>query len=119
MSTTALNELTDLQKHQLASNLAVLVLHDDKQDVTSESLAKVLKGSGVAVPSYWPLLMAKALEGKQVSDYLQVSGGGSSGNGSGNAQAAEEEEKEESVKESSEDMSMGGLFDWINNIIEH
>ena len=70
MSTTPLNELTDLERHQLACNLAVLVLHDDKQDLSSENLAKVLKGTGLTVPSYWPLLMAKSLEGKNVEDYL-------------------------------------------------
>ncbi len=79
MSTTALNELTDLQKNQLACNLAVLILHDDKQDVTNENLTRVLKGTGVSVPNYWPLLMAKALEGKNVEDYLKVSGGSGSG----------------------------------------
>ena len=110
MSTTAFNELTDLQKNQLACNLAVLILHDDKQDVTSENLTRVLKGSGLNVPSYWSLLMAKSLEGKNVEDYMKVTGGGSGGVSGQQAQAAEEE-KEESVEEESEDMSMGGLFD--------
>ncbi len=54
MSSTDLNNLTDTQRHQLASNLAVLMLHDAKTDVTSENLAKILKHSGVDVPSYWP-----------------------------------------------------------------
>ena len=111
MSTTPMTELTDLQKQQLASNLAVLILHDDKQDVTSENLSKVLKGSGVSVPSYWPLLMAKALEGKNVEDFLSVSGGSGSGPAKTGGDAAVEEEKEATVEESEESASMGGLFD--------
>ena len=46
------------------------MLHDAKTDVTSENLSKVLKHSGVDVPSYWPSLLAKALEGRNVGDYL-------------------------------------------------
>ena len=52
------------------------MLHDVKVDITSENLTRVLKNSGLNVPSYWPLLVAKALEGKNVEDFLKVSGGG-------------------------------------------
>jgi hypothetical protein len=41
------------------------------------------------VPEYWANLMSKALEGKSVGDYLQVSGG-SGGQGAAPAQGGEE-----------------------------
>ncbi len=109
MSTKAFTELTDLERCQLACTLATFILHDDKQDVTEENLTRVLKGSGLEVPSYWPMLMAKSLEGKNVEDYMKVTGG--SGAPAQQAVAQQEEEKEEEVEEESEDMSMGGLFD--------
>ena len=70
--------LQELQKHQLVVNLASLILHDGKQDFNSENLKKVLKASGINVPEYWPDLVLRALEGKNLGDFLQVSGGGSS-----------------------------------------
>ena len=81
MSCQEYSTLTEQAKNQIACNLAALILHDDKSDVTSENLTRIVNESGLRVPAYWPILMAKALEGKDVADFLQVSGGGSGGQG--------------------------------------
>lgn len=70
MSCKSFNELQDIQKNQLAVNLASLILHDGKQDFNSENLNKVLKASGINVPAYWPELICRALEGKNLGDFL-------------------------------------------------
>ncbi len=112
MSCQPLAELSDTQKHQLACNLAILLLHDEKSDITSENITRILKASGLTVPAYWPNLMSKALSGKDVSEFLTVSGGGggSGPNGKTGGEEAEEPEKEP-TEEEEEDVSMGGLFD--------
>ena len=58
-----MNELSEQAKSQLACNLAVLILHDEKSDITSENISRLVKESGNNVPEYWPMLLAKALEG--------------------------------------------------------
>ena len=70
MSSQPMNELNDMQKYQLATNLAALILHDSGKEVNGENLENVIKNSGLKVPGYWSVLMSKALEGKSVGDYL-------------------------------------------------
>ena len=70
MSCQAFSELSELQKNQLAVNLASLILHDGKKEFNSENLNKVLKASGIKVPEYWPELICRALEGKNLGDFL-------------------------------------------------
>ena len=112
MSAVPFNEMSPSQRDQLACTLSALILHDNGSDVNSENLSRVLKAAGMDVAAYWPVLFAKALEGKNVGDYLVVSGGSG---GSGNAQAEEkkeevEEEEEEEVEEEEMDFDMGDLF---------
>merc|ERR1711976_853907 len=111
MSCQPFNEMSELERNQLACNLAALILHDEKVDMTSENLSNVLEKSGLKVPNYWPLLMSKALEGQNFEDLLKVSGN-NGGSGPVNAQQEEvqEEKKEPTVEEESEDMDMGDLF---------
>ncbi len=102
-------------KDQLAVTLAALILHDDKADVTADALSRVLKTANVNVAAYWPMLFAKALEGKNVSDFLTVSTGGSAQVSApvatGDAKGpAKEEKKPEPVEEPEVDMDMGDLF---------
>jgi large subunit ribosomal protein LP1 len=116
MSCQPFNELSEQARNQLACNLAALILHDEHSDITNENISKVVKASGVNVPGYWPMLVAKALEGQNFSDLLRVTGGGSSSNApaqQGTTTGTSKpvvEEKKESVKEESEDMDMGDLF---------
>ncbi len=106
---------TQQAKDQLAVTLASLILHDDKSDVTADAINRVLKAANVTVAAYWPMLFAKALEGKNVGDFLTVSSG-NAGPAQGNAPVAEskapvkEAKKEEVVEEADVDMDMGDLF---------
>ena len=110
-------QLDAQNRDQLACTLAALILHDEGSDVNSESLSKVLKQANVNVAPYWPMLLGKALEGKNVGDFLKVSGG--SGPAQSHAplqtqnQAAVKDEKPAAPVEEEEevDMDMGGLFD--------
>jgi large subunit ribosomal protein LP1 len=70
MSCQSYTEMSEIQKNQLATNLAALILHDSGKEVTCENLSKVLNNSGLKVPGYWSNLMSKALEGKSVGDFL-------------------------------------------------
>ena len=70
MSCQAFSDLQELQKNQLAVNLASLIVHDGKQELNNENLNKVLKASGVKVPEYWPELVCRALSGKNIGDFL-------------------------------------------------
>ena len=110
------DEMPQMQKDQLACTLSALILHDNGSDVNAENLSRVLDASGVKVASYWPSLFAKALDGKNVGDYLVVSGGGGGGAGAGATAEADEkkdeesEESEEEVEEEEIDFDMGDLF---------
>ena len=102
-------------KDQLAVTLAALILHDDKSDVTADAINRILQSANVKVAAYWPMLFAKALEGKNVGDFLTVSTGGSAP-AQGNAPVAEAkgpakvEKQPEPVEEVEMDMDMGDLF---------
>ena len=83
-------------------------------EVNKENYEKVLKASGVTIPSYWFDLMANSLQGKNVGDLLQVSGGsGSQGvaQPQGGAQVAQKAEEKPKTEEEEEDVDMGGFFD--------
>ena len=103
-------------RDQLACTLAALILHDEKSDVNSSSIEKVLKNAKITVAPYWPMLLGKALEGKCVGDFLKISGGAAPApvvaTGNNKAQAPAKEEKAAApVEEEEADMDMGGLFD--------
>ena len=115
----AYQDLTQLDannKDQLACTLAALILHDEGSDVTGDSINKVLKAAKITVAPYWPTLLGKALEGKNVGDFLKVSGGGSAPapaqNAQGGAPAQGKDEKPAAPVEEEEevDMDMGDLF---------
>ena len=117
MTSLDFNTLNQTSKDQLAVTLAALILHDDKSDVTGDAISKILKAANINVAAYWPTLFSKALEGKNVGDFLSVGGG--SGPAPAQAAAADtkdakkEDKKEEKkpVEEVEEvDMDMGDLF---------
>ena len=107
-------ELDAQKRDQFACTLAALILHDEGSDVNSDSISNVLKKANLAVAPYWPMLMGKALEGKNVGDYLKVSGGAAQAPGQAPAQGQETQAKAEEpavVEEEEEvDMDMGDLF---------
>lgn len=109
MSQTPFTELDQNTKDQYACVFATLLLHDAGQEATEESINNILSKSGnTGVAAYWPGLFLSALEGKDIGDFLQVSGGGAGAGPADGGDAEAEEEKEESEEEA--DVSMGGLF---------
>ena len=117
MSYQNFHQLDTQHRDQFACTLAALILHDEGSDVSAESLTKVLKAAKVEVAPYWPMLLGKALEGKNVGDFLKVSGGSApapvQGATQGQAPAPGKDEKPAAPAEEEEevDLDMGGLFD--------
>ena len=110
-------QLDAQNRDQLACTLAALILHDESSDVNSDSISKVLKAANVNVAPYWPMLLGKALEGKNVGDFLKVSGGSApaqvqaTSQGQAPAQAKDDKPAAPVEEEEEVDMDMGGLFD--------
>merc|ERR1712203_98439 len=46
---------------------------DAGNEVTADSLKKVVNASGVKVAPYWPMLFAQALQGQDIGSFLAVS----------------------------------------------
>ncbi|ORX58449.1 hypothetical protein BCR36DRAFT_580062 [Piromyces finnis] len=96
---------------------AALILQDEGLDVSVELLEKIISASGLAVENIYPKIFAKALEGKDIKDFLfNIGSAGAApaagAAATGAAAAAEEEEKEEEKEEEESDSDMGfGLFD--------
>lgn len=92
MSCKPFSELSDVERSQTAVNLAILVLHDAKVEITAENINKVLKACGVKVESYWADIFCEALKGQNIESFFAVSGGAVSSApvATGNAKAAPE-----------------------------
>merc|ERR1711874_86552 len=111
------NTLDETQRSQMACTFAALLLHDDRSEVNAQSLQKVIDAAGVKVASYWPMLFANALAGKDIGSFLNVSGGSAPVQATGVATTGgdagapkQEEKKEEEPEEEEEDMDLGDLF---------
>jgi len=97
---------------------AALILQDEGLDVSVEMIEKIINASGIAVENIYPKIFAKALEGKDIKDFLFNIGsagaapvaGAAGAAAAGEAAAEEEEKKEEEEEESDSDMGFG-LFD--------
>merc|ERR1711874_317585 len=113
----AFNTLDETQRSQMACTFAALLLHDDRVEVSCESLKKVIDASGVNVAPYWPMLFANALQGKDLGSFLNVSSGSApvqsgpvDGGNTGGGEAKKEEAKAEEPEDEDEDMDLGDLF---------
>merc|ERR1711985_183646 len=93
------NSLDDATRSQMACTFAALMLHDDGTEVTAASMKKVIDASGVKVASYWPMLFAQALNGKDIGSFLSVSSGSAPQQPTGGAQVQAEAPKQEEKKE--------------------
>ena len=103
---------------QFACSLAALILMDEKSDVTAEKISTILKAAKVDVAAYWPILMAKNLEGKSVESFSGAApAAAATAAPAAAAPAAEKKDdkkapkKEEKKPEPEEDMDLGGMFD--------
>lgn len=107
---------------ETATVYAALILHDDGISITAEKLVTLLEAANVKVESYWPSLIAKLCEKRNVADLISNIGAGGgaavavaapAGWSAGAAPAAApaaEEKKEEPKEESDDDMGFS-LFD--------
>ena len=111
MAATA--ELSGPARDELLVTYAALILHDDKADITADSLNSLIKASGTSVEGYWPVLFARMLQGKDISEYIATAGtpgGGGVGGATAAAAAAstdyavEAAPKKEEPEEEEEDM---------------
>ncbi|EFH53933.1 hypothetical protein ARALYDRAFT_906225 [Arabidopsis lyrata subsp. lyrata] len=109
---------------ELACTYAALVLHNDGIDVTAEKISTLVKTANLDIESYWPSLLAKLFQNKNMDDLIMnASAGGSAGSpravssssssfGSATQAAPVAEEKnKEDVKEESDDDFVSGFFD--------
>eukprot|EP00403_Amphidinium_massartii_P026082 CAMPEP_0178405330 /NCGR_PEP_ID=MMETSP0689_2-20121128/18343_1 /TAXON_ID=160604 /ORGANISM="Amphidinium massartii, Strain CS-259" /LENGTH=120 /DNA_ID=CAMNT_0020026341 /DNA_START=69 /DNA_END=431 /DNA_ORIENTATION=- len=114
------DEVTVAEKDELFCTYAAMILKDSDLDITEESLNKLIKAAGGSVTSFWPVLFAKMLQGKDVEDMLKFGGGGGGvavaaapaagggGGGGGGAPAKEEKKVEEEEEEEEMDFDLFG-----------
>lgn len=119
-------EEIDKQQHdELCCTYAALILHDEKIEITTQQLKKVIEASGNKVDAFWPSLFAKALAGININSLMSGSSASAPPIVSSSAAppaaapekkkeekpaAKKEEPKKEEAKEEQEDMDMGDLF---------
>lgn len=79
----------------------------------AEKLDTLSKAAGIDVEAYWPMVFAKFLSSRDVSEMLRnvggaaaPAGGAVAAEGGAEAEAAEEPKKEETEEESDDDMGM-------------
>merc|ERR1719277_2523152 len=103
---TAFDTLDAATHDQMAVTFSALLLHDENIEVNADNLKKVLAATGNKVEAYWPMLFANALSGRNMGDFLAVSGGSGPAQAQtsapaqgGNAAPAKEEKKEEPEEE--------------------
>nr|ABY27182.1 acidic ribosomal protein P1 [Perkinsus marinus] len=120
MATVPTHDIPGTERDELLCTYAALLLHDSDLEITSENINSLIHASGARhVESYWPVLFARMLKGKDVSEMLSAAGsvgavaaapaGGAAAAG-GEAAPAEEAKVEEEEEEEDEDMGFD-LFD--------
>ncbi|XP_004206862.1 large ribosomal subunit protein P1 [Hydra vulgaris] len=108
------------QSSELACVYSALILHDDDVPITSEKITKLVAAANVQVEPFWPILFAKALEGRNIGDLICNVGSAPAAAAAPVAAApapaaaakpaAKEEKKKEESEPSDDDMGFG-LFD--------
>lgn len=78
MASVAVGKLSQTEKEQLAISYAAFVLSGTGAEVNQASLTAVLQASGVTVSSGLLNAVAKALKGRNVSEFFGSVGSGSS-----------------------------------------
>jgi ribosomal protein L12E/L44/L45/RPP1/RPP2 len=96
MASVAVAKLSPAEKEQLAVSYAAFVLSGSGAEVNQASLTAVLQASGVTVSAGLLAAVAKALKGRNVSEFfgsVSVSGGASSGSSAPQAAQSKAETK--------------------------
>ena len=98
---------------ELAIPYAMLVLHDDKVEITEENVSKVLAAAGVQVEPIWVKVFVQAFAGQDLGKFLtNISAGVGAAPAAAAPAAGKEDKKAAAKKEESEEEEMGfGLFD--------
>lgn len=73
--------VSDIEKQELATTYACLILHDDKADVNEDSINSLLQAANCTVEPYWPKLFADFLSGRDIDDLLLSAGAAGPGAG--------------------------------------
>jgi len=106
MASVRVGSLDKTTHDELCCTYAALILYDDRLDITSNQIKKIIEASGNKVDAFWPSLFAKALQGKNVGELLLGGGGapathggqpGSPGKKGGDKAAKHEEKKPEGL----------------------
>ena len=95
MASQPVDKLSPAERAQLACTYATLILHDENIDIKADKIAKLVNAAGVNVEAYWPKLIAKALEGRSVSEFFGVGGGESTAPAATPAGGKKDEKKED------------------------
>ncbi|KAF4655263.1 60S acidic ribosomal protein [Perkinsus chesapeaki] len=121
MAAVPTNDLPGTERDELLCTYAALICHDSDVEITSDNLNALIHASGARhVESYWPVLFARMLKGKDVSEMLSAAGSvgavagaaPAAGAAAAGAEAAPAEEAKPAEEEEEEDEDMGfDLFD--------
>mmetsp|Transcript_10864 Transcript_10864/g.5520 ORF Transcript_10864/g.5520 Transcript_10864/m.5520 type:complete len:113 (+) Transcript_10864:10-348(+) len=91
------------------------LLHDDGLEVTADRIDKIIKASGNDVETFWPMLFARALEGKDITALLTCIGTapavGAAAPTTTTAPVVQEEEQKVEEPEEDLDEAMEGAMD--------
>jgi large subunit ribosomal protein LP1 len=95
------------ETQELLTTYACLILHDDKAELTEDSINSLIKAAGCSVEPYWPKLFVELLSGCDVDELLLSAGAAGPAAGAAGPAAAGEaagaEAKEEAAAEESEE----------------
>ena len=118
MASVDVSKLSKQDISELACTYASLILYDDGQDITSDKVSALIEASGVKIEAYWPKLFAKALIGKEISDFFKFGGESAAPVAvtvapvvAAKAPVADKKKKVVEEPKEEEDEGMGGLFD--------
>ncbi|GAB5364888.1 hypothetical protein AAMO2058_001008900 [Amorphochlora amoebiformis] len=104
---------TPMQKQELATSYACMILGDCDLKINDENIKKILDAAQIKVEPYLPKLFSQLLIGKDMMEMFASCGGAPAAGGGGAGGAAAggegEESKEEKKKEEEED---DGGFDF-------
>ena len=89
MASIRVSSLDKKTHDELACTYAALILHDEKLEISSNLIKKLIEASGNKVEPYWPGLFAKALHGKNVGDLLLGGGGAGAAPAEASSQSVE------------------------------
>ena len=78
MASVDVSKLSTQEVAELACTYASLILYDDGQDITHDKISSLISAAGVNVESYWPKLFAKAVAGKDISQFFNFGGSAAS-----------------------------------------